>query len=736
MTNRAILPLMAGAIALTSSGSASAVSFQNEVMAVFSKAGCNQGACHGNQNGKNGFRLSLRGQDPEFDFRSLKRNMLGRRVNPLHPGQSLLLLKATGSLPHEGGRRFSRSSREYKILHQWIKTGLKKDPPNAPVLTGLRVTPSYQRLIEPEDHFSIKVTATYESSREVDVTALSVFEVFNDVVQVGQNGKVTKNSTGEATILVRYLQKQAAVRVAIVPQRPNFVWSNPPEVNYIDKHVLAKLRHLKINPSVLSSDTEFLRRAYLDAIGLLPSPTEARAFLKDSAPNKRARLIDDLVKRKEFADFWALKWADLLRIEEKTLDRKGVQVFHQWLQSSIASGKPLSQMANELISAKGSTYKTPPANYYRALRDPNIRAEATAQVFLGLRLQCARCHNHPFEQWTQDDYHSLAAFFAGIEYKIVKNKRKDKFDKHEFNGEQIVLHTEKGKVTNPRTGKPAFPRFLHGSNKILAKDRLEKLAEWVVHPDNPFFAKAQANRIWFHLFGQGLVEPNDDFRASNPPSNPELLDALAKDLIQQKHDLRALVRRIMQSRAYQLSSVPNNTNKDDQTSFSHAMVRPLQAEQLLDACAQVTGSPARFNGYPLGTRAGQIPGVRAFRPRDKAPTDAERFLTIFGKPPRSLSCECERAQDTTLAQAFQFITGSVVNRMLSDNNNALSSLLERELSDRDRFAELTLATLSRSPKEAEWHGAKRLLDRSINRREAWEDILWSLMSSKEFFLRR
>jgi hypothetical protein len=481
----------------------------------------------------------------------------------------------------------------------------------------------------------------------------------------------------------------------------------------------------------------FLRRAYLDVLGGLPTPKEIQVFLADQSPNKRAWLIDQLLNRPEFADFWALKWSDVLHNEEKTLDRKGVQAFHRWIRDSIANGKPLNEFARELIAARGSTYREPATNFYRALRDPQSRAEAFGEVFLGIRLQCAKCHNHPFDQWTQKDYYSLSAFFARIRYKIMENNRRDGLDTHEFDGEQVVWEARQGEIEQPRTHEKMRPHYLGNPSAELAGnvDRLDALADWVARPDNPFFARTQVNRVWYHLMGRGIVEPNDDFRASNPPSNGPLLDALTQDFVAHRFDLRYLIRTIMNSRTYQLSAVPNETNQEDETNFSHAIIRPLQAEQLLDALSQVNGVPVKFTSYPLGLRAGEMPGVRPAVRREQRPTSGELFLKQFGKPDRLLTCECERSDDPTLGRAFQILTGELFNRMLTAPENRLSRLITAGKSDREIIDELYLATLSRPPNESERKAASDFVTKSKTRRPSLEDFLAGLLNSKEFLLR-
>ena len=722
---------------LPAAAAAAPVSFRNDVMAVLSRAGCNQGACHGNQNGKNGFKLSLRGQDPDFDLDALTRDTLGRRTDRLHPDDSLILAKATSAVPHEGGKRFDRASLEYRLLRQWIAEGMRPDPPGAPVLRRLAVSPREQVLIEPADSVPLRVRAIFSNGETRDVTRLSVFETSNLIVRVDGDGVARRQEVGETTILVRYLDRQTAVQLAFVPARPGSVWPNPPEANFIDYHVFAKLRTLRMAPSPLAPDAVFLRRAYLDVLGVLPTPEETRRFLADASPDKRARLIDALLERPEFNDFWALKWADLLHCEEKTLDKKGVQLFHDWIRRSIAEHKPLNEFARELIAGRGSTYSQPAANWYRALRDPQARAEAAAQTFLGIRMQCARCHNHPFDRWTQTDYHSLAAFFGRVQYRIVENNRRDKFDKHEFDGEQVVWMDRAGEITHPRTGEVLRPLFLGSATPTFASDadRLIALADWVASPDNPFFARAQVNRVWYHLLGRGIIEPNDDFRASNPPVNAPLLEALSQDFIAHRFDLRHLVRTIMNSRTYQLSAVPNETNRDDEANFARAVVRPLQAEQLLDALAQVTAVTPSFPGHPAGTRAGQLPGVSANRGRRQRVSDGERFLSSFGKPVRLLSCECERSDDTTLNRAFQLITGPLLNKMLSDPDNRIGRLIASGATDAAIIEEFYLAALCRPPSATERQRALALLGSAKDRRAALEDLVWGLVNAKEFLLR-
>ena len=775
------------------------VSFHNDVMAVLSKAGCNAGTCHGNKNGKGGFKLSLRGQDPDIDYLTLTRDSLARRINPIEPEKSLLLLKPNTQVAHEGGLRFKDGSEEHRILRRWIAGGMLNDVPSAPKLEHIEIAPREKVSVEPGSEVQLQVRAHFSDGSSRDVTSLAVYEPANGLAKVSHDGLVELLGMGETTVLVRYLHCQEPVRLAFVPARSNFVWQPPPANNYIDEQIYAKLRTLRMNPSRLCSDDVFLRRAYLDLLGILPTAEETRAFvnpaprssksrdgrtsknaqseiaqspLRSAAPGqktpvKRAQLIDRLIGRPEFADFWALKWADLLRVEAHSLDQKGVQNFHHWIRHSIAENKPLDQFVRELITARGSTYSTPAANYYRSSRDPATRAKAAAQVFLGTRLQCAECHNHPFDRWTQDDYYDWADLFARLNYKVIENKREISSDEHEWKGEQIVFVARKGSVKNPRTGKEAQPRFLGQRNGSALQptaepssgagqapgrsegapflrepsgasspDELDALAHWLTCSTNTLFARVQANRVWSYLMGRGLVEPPDDFRATNPASHPELLDALADDFVRHKFDLRYLIRLIMTSSTYQLVSEPNDTNAGDEANFSHALVRRLSAEQLLDCQSQVSGVPLKFAGYPAGLRAAQLPGVRPESKGKRRSHQLDQFLEIFGKPPRLLTTDTERSCECNMGQAFQMISGPTANELLGEKENRISRLLAAGKSNREIVEDLFLAALTRAPTHQEQSGLLTGLESARDRRAELEDILWALLNSKDFVFRK
>ena len=713
---------------------ADAVSFRNDVMAVLSKGGCNSGPCHGNQNGKAGFKLSLRGEDPAWDLRVLTRDAFARRTNPTEPEQSLVLLKVTTQLAHEGGLRFRQDSPEYDLLRRWIAAGQPDDIATAPRVERIEVTPAERILVAPETNVALRARAFFSDGSSRDVTSMAVYDPSSTAVKVSHDGLVTADGPGECVVLVRYLEAQAPVRLAFVSARPGFVAQKTSENNFIDKHIFAKLRALRMNPSAVCSDSEFIRRASLDLLGLLPSADEARKFVADSRKDKRTRLVESLLERPEFADFWALKWSDVLRNEEKVLDRKGIQTYHDWIRGSLATNKPMDQFVRELVSARGSTYENPPANFYRANREAVTRAEAAAQLFLGTRLQCAKCHNHPFDRWTQADYYDWADVFARIDYKVLSNKRRDDLDKHEFNGEQIVFISRSGGVTNPRTGKPATSRFLGEHSGVPEGDRLEALAGWLTRQTN--FSRAQVNWVWFHLLGRGIVDPVDDFRPTNPASHPALLDELARDFTRQGFDLRQLIRRVMNSRTYQLSAQPNESNAEDTMNFSHAFPRRLTAEQLLDSQHQVLGVPSRFSGFPAGTRAAQLPGGSPVRRNEVKMSGDEKFLAMFGKPARLLACECERSSETTLGQTFQLISSPQINSLLTDKENRLTRLLASGRPGSELVEELYWTALSRPPNSKELAEASAHLEKSSDRRVAMEDITWALLNAKEFVLRR
>lgn len=711
------------------------VSFRNEVMAVLSQAGCNTGPCHGNASGKAGFRLSLRGEDAGWDHNALTRDMFGRRIDRLNPDESLILIKAVTAIAHEGGKRFDRASPQYALLRDWISQGARDDRDEAPTLVGLSADPPSKILYAPETSVQVRILADFSDGSTRDVTGLSVIESANPGVHVAHDGTIRFEMEGETAINVRYLGRQLSVPVAFVPERPGFEWVGLEPANFVDRFIQEKQRALRMNPSNTIPDNQFIRRAMLDLHGRLPTMDEAREFVADTDPAKRSLLIDRLLDAPEFAGFWALKWADLLRVEEKALDRKGVELFHRWIRESIEVNKPLDEFVREIVTARGSTYLNPPANFYRSLRTPTTRGVTMAQVFLGARLQCAQCHNHPFDQWTQDEYYEWAGVFARVDYKVLENRYRDGLDKHAFVGEQIVYSPPTGEVKNPKTNREVNPRLLGAAEPLDGDDRLEAFAEWLTSPDNEFFAKVQANRIWFHLMGRGLVDPIDDFRGTNPPSHPALLERLTQEFIDSGFNLRHLIRTIMNSHAYQVSSIPNDTNAADRINYSHYQIRRLDAEPLLDAIRDVTGAAIQFKGYPLGIRACEIPGVRAVMVRRGSPSAGDKFLDVFGKPERLLATEEERSCNTNLGQAFQLMTGPVTHELLQREGNRLAQLADSDRSPGSVLEELYWTALTRPPTDEETVGLTSYLESSTNKRSALEDIAWALVNSKEFVMR-
>jgi len=714
---------------------ADTVSFRHDVMAVFSKAGCNNGGCHGNAHGRGSLKLSLRGESPDIDFKALIHSNSSRLLIPDAAEESLLLRKPTLQRRHEGGERFKVGSLEYITLQQWIASGLPKDAPDAPKLIELRADPEEHVLIGSDNSVHLKVNAHFSDGSKRDVSRWAVYEPSDLIVDIREDGYVTATQPGETTITVRYLHLQRPVRIAYIRSRPNFAWAAPTPANVIDEAVYAKLRRLRMNPSERINDTHFIRRVTRDLTGLLPTQEEAQSFLADTHPRKRDLLVESLLERPAFADFWALKWSDLLRNEEKALDKKGVKVFHSWIRSAFAENKPLDQFARELVTGIGSSYENPPSNYYRALRNPTLRAEATAQLFLGTRLQCARCHRHPYERWSQDDYYQFAAAFDGIGYKIIENKRKDGLDKNSFNGEQLIQVGLERKLKDPRSSKAPKIAFLPipGMAKQEGED-LAALGNWLTAKDNPLFARVQVNRIWFQLFGKGIVDPVDDFRSTNPPINPALLDALGEEFVRGGFDLRHLIRFIMRSETYQAAAVPNNTNANDSRNFSHALVQRHNAETLLDSIHQVLGTEAEFTGIDHPLRASQLPGVESVH-RNRKPKKDEHFLKVFGRPVRQLNSDLERSNATSLAQVFEMTSGRTLQTLLTDSENRLGKFLDDNESDKELIENLYWTALTRAPRAIEQETMLAHLVAATDRRRALEDISWALINSKEFMLR-
>ncbi|MCA9047771.1 MAG: DUF1549 domain-containing protein [Planctomycetaceae bacterium] len=693
------------------------VMFHSEVLAALTKAGCNMGACHGSPSGKGGFRLSLRGYDPPLDVLTLRGEFFGRRANLLSPEESLLLRKPLMETAHGGGKRLERGSDIYNVLRDWIAEGMQTEDNNAPKLERIEVLPGDLVFHDVGDRQQLIVNGHFRDGIVRDVTALTAFDSSDDnTATISASGVVRREGRGEVTILARVLDRMDTSRLTFLTERPGFQWTNPETFNDIDRLVFRKLQQLQIAPADLCSDSDFQRRVTLDLTGRLPTLDEVQAFRSDSAEDKRTKLIDRLLSSPDYASFWSLKWGDVLRCNSRRLTEPGAHKFRRWLFDVVRSDMPLNQFATELLTASGSTQLNPAANYWRASRDEIDATETTAQLFLGIRMQCAKCHNHPFEKWTQDDYYGVAAAF----YRV--GRKEDRLPGHE-----IVFVKHSGDVRQPRTGETMKVRLLLRGDVDVPdnQDRRAVFARWLTAADNPFFAKSLANRIWGHLTGRGIVEPVDDFRDSNPPSNPELLNLLAAELAGSNYSARHLIRFILTSRTYQLSAQTNDNNSDDELYFSHAVTRMLTAEQLLDGICQLTGVPEKFSGLPAGTRAVDLAD----------PPEGHKFLQVFGQPQRELPCECERSTDSNLSQALQLINGSVVQNKLRDDSGNLHRWVREGRSDREIVDLLYQTGLSRRPNPDELNVALKHVSAVSDRLPALEDIAWAVINSREFLFR-
>lgn len=692
------------------------VSFSREIVPILTKSGCNQGACHGSQHGRGGFKLSLLGYDPIFDYPQLVQSAEGRRVVLSDPERSILLQKPILAMEHGGGERFKHNSREYDFIKRWLEDGAPAPTAKDPEVTGLQVWPAH-RVMVPGETQQILVRASWQDGRSADVTASAQYDSLNEsVAAVDANGRITAKSKGETHIMIRFCGQASVVQVTLPYARVE----NYPELprnNFIDEKLTAKWRELGITPSPACSDEDFFRRIHLDTIGTLPSAADVKAFLADTSPDRRKKAIDRVLNRPEFVDFWALKWGDLLRINREFLNERGMWSFHNWVRGSLRDGKPLDEMVRDIITAQGSTFTEGPANYFMVSRGAAEWSETTSQVFLGVRLGCAKCHHHPFEKWSQDDYYGMAAFFVRL-----GTKGSQEFGI--FGGEQVVFLRASGEQGHPRKGGVVPPHPLDGPKMDDALDRRIKLAEWMTAPTNPFFARNLVNRFWGYYMGRGLVEPLDDMRVTNPATNPELLDALAQDFVASKFNLKHLLRTIMSSRAYQLSSLATPGNEPDAANLYYARfgVRRLSAEQLADAIDFASGTQEKYPGLPLGTRAIQLPdaAVKSY------------LLEVFGRPSRRITCECERTVQPNIAQALHLLNGDFLNKKIAAPTGRIEKLLRAKRPLPEIVEELYLATLSRSPRSDELGRALAWLRRAPTEREGVQDLLWALLNSREF----
>jgi hypothetical protein len=693
-------------------------SFRNHVIPILTRLGCNSGACHGAAAGKNGFKLTLRGYDPELDFSVLTRQALGRRVNKNEPAHSLILLKPTLAIGHGGGKRLDVNSLEYRVIAEWIASGMVPPAETDPQITRIEVAPKATTLKGGSEQ-QLKVIAHYSDSHAEDVTRWAKYSATDSsVASVDDDGKVKMQGNGETAISVWYQSQVSFARVA--NPYPNIigsaVFAKSPRHNFIDDLVVKKLQTLKIAPSDQCTDREFIRRAFLDATGWLPTPQEVERFISDNAPNKRATMIDSLLEREEYVDYWTNRWSDLLLVSSAKIGETAMWSFYNWIRDSVAANKPWDKMVREIITANGNTLENGAANYFVIHKEVTDLTENASMAFLGMSITCARCHNHPLEKWTQKQYYQMANLFARVG---MKNGTRA--------GDVQIYTNPSGEVNHPRLGKPLPPAPLDG--KILplssSKDRLEHLAAWLTSPGNPYFARSLVNRVWKNFMGRGLVEAVDDMRATNPPSNAELLDALTKEFTDHGFDVKHLIRKIMNSAAYQRSSKPNETNKPDERYYSRYIIKRLSAEALLDAISQVTGVQTEFPGYPAGIRAVQVPDSRV----------NSYFLTVFGKPPRTITCECERSSEPSVTQALHIINGDTINQKLRAPNGIVDTFIKLGVSDEMMINHLYTAALSRPPSKDEVSRLLALMNESssqLTRRQAVEDLVWAVLTSKEF----
>lgn len=698
------------------------MSFDYDVLPILAQTGCSGGSCHGAPHGKAGFQLSLFGSDRELDRISLTQELYGRRINPIEPAKSLLLQKPSMQIAHQGGKRFADSERPYAVLHDWISEGCQNKTAEVACI-GIEVYPQENRLLKsPAWQQQFSVIASFEDGTRRDVTQLSKYETSDPLVAVtNRTGLVTGLRRGEAAIIVRYLNHIETPLMTFVRDAKDFRWAAPIPVNDVDIHVQAKLKKLKFLPATRCKDHEFIRRVFLDTIGILPTQVEADAFVADNSPDKRGVLIDELLERKEFARFWAQKWGDLLRISTKLIGTASTHKFNRWLEHSVLSNQPYDAFARDILLATGSTRQYPAGNFYRSAGDTSDAMETAAQVFLGTRIQCAKCHNHPFERWTQENYYGLSAFFNRVERSRTSRK------------EEILLWSrDDGEVQLPTTGEAVEP-WVPGADSIpnLPGDRRQAFTNWLTTNENPLFARVEVNRIWSHLMGRGIVEPFDDFRDSNPPANAPLLNSLAKMFVKSGYDRKQIIRIILNSETYQASSQPTENDQSGLKYASHYQSRILTAEQLVDALGWVTGKPKAFFGVPTGTLATWLPAPD-LRPHDRGRIGDIEFLKVFGQPERQSACECERSDDVSLGQALELINGKLVADMLSDRSNTFHQQLDAGIEPSTIIDSIYRRALCRSASEEEMKIHSDYLARHQDIHLAMEDICWAILNRTEF----
>ena len=697
------------------------ISFQLDVMPVLTSSGCNTGSCHGSARGKDGFHLTLFGFDPQGDHFRLTRENPGRRINLALPEESLLLTKAVGSVPHTGGKLFEKDSAPYRTLVEWIRAGAEYDQGEIARPTAIQIEPAQLVLKGTGLETPFTVRATYSDGTDRDVTTLSSFSTSNDnSVSIDPRRGLSKSKhRGEAFLLGRFMTFTEVAQAIVIPKNLDYTRPELPEFNYIDKHVHEKLHKLRVIPAPLCDDETFLRRVFIDVAGKLPEPAEREKFLADPNPKKREALVDELIARKEFSEMWVMKWAELLQIRTfnngpQQVSYKAALGYYNWLRDRIAGNVPFNDIVRELLASEGGTFSSPPTNFFQIEQDVLKLTENVAQVFMGTRIQCAQCHNHPFDRWTMDDYYGFASFFAQVKRKPAEDPR-----------ERIVFDGG-GEVPHLVTKQPIKPRFLGTAtpDDFGKKSRREAMADWLTSTDNPWFPRNVSNIVWAHFFGTGITDPVDDVRISNPPANPELLAALSDKFVEYDYDLRKLVRDICTSRTYQLSSATNETNATDTRNFSRAMVRRIRAEVLLDCISQATATPNKFKGLPLGSRAVQIADGNT----------STYFLSTFGRATRATVCSCEVKMEPNLSQALHLLNGDATHNRIQQGR-LVQTMLEQKKTPEEIIRDLYLRTVNREPLPEELSKLLAAVEegkKPAEKQQILNDVFWALLNSKEF----
>ncbi|MSR52999.1 MAG: DUF1553 domain-containing protein [Gemmataceae bacterium] len=731
-----VVILVMGSCALAQPNQSQQVFFNTDVVPILTKLGCNGGGCHGKATGQNGFRLSLFGYEPDLDYEAIVQEARGRRIFAAAPSRSMLLLKASGILAHGGGKRVEPGSEDWLTLSRWIEDGARPALSMDPVLTRVSVSPDRRTFDVEARRQPLQITAHFSNGATRDVTRQAVYQSNDpELAEISDAGIVqVKNRSGLFTVMVRYADQISVfqgtaphTKVTNAHAASLVAWEKANGRSFVDRHVAGRWKQLGILPSLPADDGAMIRRLSLDICGTLPTATEVNEYLADAQTDKRARLIDRLLDRPEYASYFSLKWADILRNRGRgystSQQRPGTALFAGWIRDSIAANVPYDRFVTEILTAVGSQETNPPAVWYRTVRTTSDYVESIAQAFLGIRIQCAQCHHHPAERWSQADYYQLAAVFARV-------GRRGGFSDAEVPTSETIYLAEEGVVVHPRTGQTMQPRAPGGPEFKLGRydDPRRSLARWMTSPENPYVARTMANRMWGHFLGRGVIHPIDDARSTNPPSNPELLDALARDFVDHKFDVKHLIRTICNSSTYALSSRSNESNQDDLQSFARYYPRRLSAEVLLDAMSQVLQTPTKFRSvsgdFPPGTRAIELPD-------EAVPSN---FLDVFGRPLRNSACECERVDSPALGQTLALVSSPEIQEKLVADKGLAARLATNMKSDAENVREIFMAVLARSPRPREQIVALSFLESQKDRKDAYASLLWSLVATNEFLL--